>query len=241
MKPAPPTRPAAACNRSPCSPGTHGPGEWGAGCAAVCGNAAGVNSPARPACRPAIRLPGARRRTARSHAMGARFTAATGSARSWSRSHAIRPSSNGVCVPPMRLRPARLALAVSGESISRATTPGVVQALGSPLKPGAGVSVTVDGPNTQVLIRAQQGNVVVEDRFAGIATRPGQKLHVTVAEADRVRSSDVLADGHGPVEQRILRSLPVGAAVRLDPDACLPRMCSCDASFALRRPTNQPY
>jgi|GEM_PF-3053989 len=191
------------------------PGEWGAGCAAVCGNAAGVNSPRSPGLQ-------ARYQTPWCSTQNGAFTC---DGRALHCSDWLGPLVVAVACDPAVLErglratdaiaPGTLALAVSGESISRATTPGVVQALGSPLKPGAEVSVTADGPNTQVLIRAQQGNVVVEDRFAGIATRSGQKLQVTVAEARGSEVPIVLADGHGPVEQRILRSLPVGAAVRL--------------------------
>lgn len=179
------------------------PGEWGAGCAAACGNVTGVDSPRSPGLQ-------ARYQTPWCSTQNGAFTC---DGRALHCSDWLGPLVVAVACDPAILErglratdaiaPGGLALTVEGQSTSRASTPGVVQVLGSPLRPGASVGVTADGPNTQVLIRAQQGEVVVEDRFAGVATSSGQKLQVTVADGSEGPS--VLLDGHVPVESRIIR------------------------------------
>lgn len=78
----------------------------------------------------------------------------------------------------------------------------MVQALGPPLHPGDALTVIADGPATQVLVRAEQAGVVVEARFAGLATEAGKQIVVKVTGGSD--GPIVLADGRRPVERRIL-------------------------------------
>ncbi|HEY1451506.1 MAG TPA: Vps62-related protein [Solirubrobacteraceae bacterium] len=191
------------------------PGEWGAGCAAVCGNVTGVDSPRSPALQ-------ARYQTPYCSALNGAFTC---DGRSLHCSDWLGPLVAVVACDPAVLEKGLratdaiaaggLALTVNGQPSSHASTPGVVQALGSPLTLGADATVTADGPNTQILIRAGQRGVTVEDRFAGLASAAGQKLTVTVATGSDGPS--VLVDGHVPVEHTAIKSLPVSAAAQLAP------------------------
>lgn len=178
------------------------PGQWGAGCGQACGGALDANSPRSPGLQARFQTPWCSTQTG----------VFTCDSRALRCSDWLGPLVVAVACDPSLLakglrannaiEPGGLALILHGQERSRATTPGVVQALGDPLRPGDGFTVVADGPATQVLVRAEQGNVVAEDRFAGLRAKPGQTLAITV-----VRGSDgpvVLADGHRPVERRIL-------------------------------------
>jgi hypothetical protein len=65
-----------------------------------------------------------------------------------------------------KLAPTQLKLTVSGSRQISATTPGIVQALNpQPLAPDDQVTVSGAGPDTQLLVRAQQGQELLEARF----------------------------------------------------------------------------
>jgi len=90
-----------------------------------------------------------------------------------------------------------------------ATTPGVVQALGTPLGPGAEVVVSDAGADTEILVRAAKGRKLLEARFNQFSTGTGGKaLEIEVAGSRRgvpvLRA--VLPDGTrmAPVERRRL-------------------------------------
>ena len=94
-----------------------------------------------------------------------------------------------------KLPPSQLKLTVSGSRQISATTPGIVQALGpQPLAPGDGVTVSGAGPDTQLLVRAQQGQELLEARFdpfgptshnttVAIKIRPGRRQPIIRATA----------------------------------------------------------
>jgi hypothetical protein len=178
------------------------PGQWGAGCGQACGGALDANSPRSPGLQARFQTPWCSTQTG----------VFTCDSRALRCSDWLGPLVVAVACDPSLLakglrannaiEPGALALILHGQERSGATTPGVVQVLGDPLRPGDDFTVVADGPATQVLVRADQGNVVVEDRFAGLRAKPGQMLAITVA-----RGSDgpvVLAGGHRPVERRIL-------------------------------------
>jgi len=67
-----------------------------------------------------------------------------------------------------------------------ATTRGVVQALGAPLRPGSQVVVGDAGASTELLIRARSGNRVLEARFDSFASgEAGKTFSIEVKESKR--------------------------------------------------------
>lgn len=191
-------------------PWTNWPGEWGAGCTSACGGAVVANSPRSPGLQ-------ARYQTPWCSTQNGVFTCDGRALRcgDW-----LGPQVAVVACDPdilakglsssEAIAPGDLALSVDGKAVSRATTPGVVQALGRPLEPGATVSIVADGPSLQVLIRAEQDGVVAEDRFAGLGAEPGQKLLATVTRG--ATGPLVLVAGHKPVERRIFE--PASSLIR---------------------------
>jgi hypothetical protein len=178
------------------------PGQWGAGCGDACGGAPDVSSPRSPGLQ-------ARFQTPWCSTQNGVFACDSRAQRcgDW-----LGPLVVAVACDPFLLSrglratdaidAGKLALILRGAELSKATTPGVVQALGDPLRPGDSLTVAADGPATQVLVRAEQAGVVVEARFSGLAAQAGQRIAITVAAG--ADGPVVLADGRRPVERRIL-------------------------------------
>lgn len=212
---------AWARNRESCTPNAPGsclqsltlqtwntwPGQWGAGCGTACGGALDANSPHSPGLQSRYQTPWC------STQNGVFFC---GEARAVSCSDWLGPLVSAVACDPTELskglqasnaiQPGGLALIIAGRPKSQATTPGIVQALGVPFRVGTSFTAIADGPATQILVRAQQAGVTVEDRFAGLPLSLGQHVRVTIATG--ADGPTVLADGRHPVEQRILEPAP---------------------------------
>jgi hypothetical protein len=80
----------------------------------------------------------------------------------------------------------------------------VVQTLGEPLTPPSAFRVGADGPATEILVRAEEGGVIVEDRFREPSATPGQQIQVQVVSG--ADGPVVTADGRGPAEERIINT-----------------------------------
>ncbi len=181
---------------------TRWPGQWGEGCGDACGASEDANSPRSPGLQSRFQTPWC----------SSQAGAFTCDGRALRCSDWLGPLVVAVACDPQSLAtsasandavdPGRLAIIVNGSEKSQATTPGVVQVLGKPLHPPEEATVIADGPATQILVRAEQEGVIVEDRFAGFAAAPGQRITITVSEGSE--GPTVLADGHHPVERRIL-------------------------------------
>jgi hypothetical protein len=183
-------------------PWTNWPGQWGAGCGDACGEHEAPNSPRSPGIQSRYQSPWC-------SSQGGVFTC---DGRALRCSDWLGPLVVAVvCDPPAlaaglrsndEVETGRLVLVVDGTERSPATTPGVVQALGSPLHPGDTLTVIADSPTTQVLVRAEQAGIVVESRFAGVVTQADERFIVKVTSGSD--GPVVLANGRGPVERRIL-------------------------------------
>jgi hypothetical protein len=177
-------------------------GQWGAGCPRACGGAIDPNSPHSPGVQ-------ARYETPWCSFQNGVFTC---DGRSLRCSDWLGPLVVAVACDPVLLTnglrssnktpPGRLALIIGGSPVSRASTPGVVQALGHPLKTGTKLAVIADGGATEILVRAAQAAVVAEDRFANLGAAPGERIALTVSPG--TDGPSVTAAGHRPVERRIL-------------------------------------
>jgi hypothetical protein len=178
------------------------PGQWG--CADACGSAIATSSPQSPGVQGRFQTPWC-------STQDGVFSCDSRALRC---SDWLGPLVVAAACDPLLLskglratdtvEPSELALIVRGTRRSQATTPGVVQALGDPLRPGERLTVLADGPATQVLVRAEQAGVVVEARFAGVASSAGQRVVITVEPG--ADGPLVLADGHRPLERRVLES-----------------------------------
>jgi hypothetical protein len=177
------------------------PGRWGAGCEEVCGGQPGPGSPRSPGLQ-------ARYQTPWCSAQGRAFTcdgAALGCS-DW-----LGPLVVAVACDPALLAeglrdPSEsdtggLSLTVRGEEKTTESTAGVVQALGDPLEAGDTVAVKGSGEEIQVLIRAQEGQFVVEARFDRVNLEAGEVGLVEISSG--AEEPNVLLDGHRPVERRI--------------------------------------
>jgi hypothetical protein len=182
---------------------TSWPGQWGAGCGDACGKNEAANSPRSPGLQSRYQTPWC-------SSQAGVFTC---DGRALRCSDWLGPLVVAVaCDPPAletglrannEVETGKLVLVINeGEERSKATTPGVVQVLGSPLHPGDTLTAIADGPATQVLVRAEQGGVVVESRFAGLAKEAGERIVVNVTSGSE--GPVVLANGHRPVERRVL-------------------------------------
>lgn len=194
---------AGSCLESLASqPWTTWPGQWGAGCGDACGGSVGASSPRSPGLQTRYQAPWC-------STLGGAFTCDSRALRcgDWLGPQVVLVACHpGVLSESQRasetVETGRLAVDVGGAERSQETTPGVVQALGPPLRPGDGATVVADGPATQILVRSEQDGVVAEDRFAGLGAAAGTHIAVTVvagAEAPVVR-----ADGRPPVERRVI-------------------------------------
>jgi hypothetical protein len=82
----------------------------------------------------------------------------------------------------------------------------VVQVLGHPLQVGSRFEAVSDGDETEVLVRAAQGTLVAEDRFARLGAPAGQHILLTVSRGND--GPAVVANGRLPVERRIVEQSP---------------------------------
>jgi hypothetical protein len=182
---------------------TNWPGQWGAGCVDPCGGKTFANSPKSPGLQ-------ARFQTPWCSTQGGAFTC---DGRTLGCSDWLGPLVSAVACDPDALaaglnRPSRretgnITLTVKGEARTRETTPGVVQAVGDPLGPGETVTVSGGGPKLQVLVRAQDGPLLVEARFADLGLPAGQTAVATVAKGGNEGPTVTIA-GRQPVERRVL-------------------------------------
>jgi hypothetical protein len=97
-----------------------------------------------------------------------------------------------------------LALVIGGRKTPELSTPGVVQGLGNPFPPRTTFRVIADGPGNEILVRARDHGVKVEDRFASFGLRRGRAIQVTISPGSD--GPTILAGGKSFTEQRILRS-----------------------------------
>lgn len=209
-----------ARNRERCTPNAPGsclesltaqawdtwPGQWGAGCGDACGKSESANSPHSPGLQTRYQTPWCSSQTG----------VLTCDGRALRCSDWLGPQVVAVaCDPPSlatglganeTVEPGKLALVFGGQERSVATTPGVVQELGRPLHPGDGFTAIADSPATQVLVRAEENGVVVEDRFSGLAEKAGDRIVVEVTKGSD--GPTVLANGSKPVERRVLEAAP---------------------------------
>jgi hypothetical protein len=185
-------------------PWTNWPGQWGDGCESACGGVSEVNSPQSPGLQSRYQTPWCSTET-----IGITCDGRVVTCSDW-----LGPLLQAVVCDPATLSKGlrssnaiaagQLGLIVGAKQIAHATTPGVVQALGRPFAPGSTFTAIADGPASQLLVRAQDHGIVVEDRFANLDARPGQRIQVTItAGTDRPL---VRANAQPPVEQRILES-----------------------------------
>jgi hypothetical protein len=182
------------------------PGQWGAGCGAACGGAIDANSPRSPGVQARYQTPWC----------STQDNVFSCDGRALSCSDWLGPLVVAVACDPGVLstalqssdatKPTVLALIVRGQETAGATTPGVVQVLGQPLRPPTTFTAIADGKNTEILVRAQQAGVTVEDRFAKLPVAAGQHIVVRIS-----RGSDgpvISANRYPPIERRILEPLP---------------------------------
>ncbi|MBS1870620.1 MAG: hypothetical protein JSS99_13265 [Actinobacteria bacterium] len=195
-------RPGSCLESLALQPWNQWPGQWGAGCGDACGGNPGASSPRSPGLQPRYQAPWC-------STQGGAFTCDSRALRcgDWLGPQVVLVACDpGVLSQSQRrsdaLAPGRLALVVGRTERSQETTPGVVQALGPPLRPGEQATVVADGPATQILVRSVQDGTIAEDRFVVPAARAGQRIAITVtAGAD---APLVLADGQRPVERRLV-------------------------------------
>ncbi len=185
---------------------TSWPGQWGAGCGDACGRSEFDNSPHSPGLQTRYQTPWCSSQNGILTCDGRALRCGD-----W-----LGPQVVAVACDPLALaraaqaseatEPGRLALVFGEQERSLATTPGVVQELGRPLQPGDSFAAIADGAATQVLVRAEEAGVVVEDRFSGLAQRPGDRIVLSVTHG--TNGPTVLANGQRPVEERILQEAP---------------------------------
>jgi hypothetical protein len=185
-------------------PWTNWPGQWGDGCERACGGAGEVSSPQSPGLQARYQTPWCSTETVGvtcdgrvvtcSDWLGPLVRAAVCDPTELSKG--LRSSNSIVAAP--------LGLVVDGKPITQADTPGVVQALGDPFVPGDHFTATADGPRCEILVRAKDKGVTVEDRFANLGLKPGQQVEVTISHG--TNGPSVVAANQRPVEERILES-----------------------------------
>jgi hypothetical protein len=185
-------------------------GQWGAGCGSACGGASDANSPASPGRQ-------ARYQTPWCSSANSIFTCdgtAVASCADWlGPLVAAVACDEGVLTTGLnrtnKTAPGRIEILLPNAAALTAHTPGVVQHLGNPLTPPFAFDVVADGPATQILVRAEQAGVVVEDQFLKSSATAGERIHVQVASgSDR---PSVTADGRGPAQERIIHTTSGGA------------------------------
>jgi hypothetical protein len=182
-------------------------GQWGAGCASACGGAIDANSPASPGRQARYQTPWC------SSANGIYTCDGTKAAScgDWLSPLVAVVACDETLLEaglasPNKTRAGQLAIIPPTGAALTAHTPGVVQSLGEPLTPPATFTVVADGPATQILVRAAQGDTTVQDQFREPSATPGQRIRVEVAAGGS--GPTVTADGRGPDEEQIIRAAP---------------------------------
>jgi hypothetical protein len=185
-------------------PWTSWPGQWGDGCESACGGAGDVNSPQSPGLQARYQTPWCSTET-----IGITCDGRPVSCSDW-----LGPLVQAVICDPAELSRAlassnevatgHLGLVVGGKQIIQPTTPGVVQALGDPFQPPATLTAIADGPASEILVRARDNGVTVEDRFANLGLKPGESIPITISPGPN--GPIVRAGSSAPVEQRILQA-----------------------------------
>lgn len=183
-------------------PWTNWPGQWGDGCESACGGAGEVNSPQSPGVQARYQTPWCSTETVGTTCDGRAVTCSD-----W-----LVPLVQATACDPVELSNGlrssktipvgRLGLVIGGQQLTQPATPGVVQALGAPFQPGASFAAIADGPDTEILVRAQDGGITVEDEFAHLGLKAGQSIEVTISQG--TNGPAVLAGTHAPVEERII-------------------------------------
>jgi hypothetical protein len=184
-------------------PWTNWPGLWGDGCERACGGTGNVNSPQSPGLQGRFQTPWCSTETVGvtcdgrvvtcSDWLGPLVQAAICDSKKLTTG--LRSSSQ-IAAP-------RLSLLVGGKQLTQPTTPGVVQALGAPFKPGSSFSAIADGPDSEILVRAEDKGITVEARFAKLGLKTGQQIKVTISRG--THGPTVLAGNRTPLEQRIIQ------------------------------------
>jgi hypothetical protein len=185
-------------------PWTNWPGLWGDGCERACGGLGNVNSPQSPGLQGRFQTPWCSTETVGVTCDGRVVTCSdwlgplvqAAICDSSALSKGLR-SSSAIAAP-------QLGLLVNGKQLTQPTTPGVVQALGNPFTPPTSFAAIADGPATEILVRAQDRGITVEDRFANLGLKAGQQIGVTISRG--TGGPTVLAGNRTPVEQRIIQS-----------------------------------
>jgi hypothetical protein len=198
-----PNAPGSCLQSLKLQPWTDWPGQWGAGCGDACGGAPNANSPHSPGLQARFQSPWCSTQNGVFSCDG----------RALACSDWLGPLVAAVACDPTVLSaslhgsnavdPRELALVIGAERISQPSTPGVVQSLGDPFQAGKTFTVIADGPSTEILLRTRQGNVTVEDRFAGLPVKAGQRVVVNIVSG--LDGPTVTADGRPPLERRILQ------------------------------------
>jgi hypothetical protein len=184
-------------------------GQWGAGCQDACSPLTGVNSPRSPGVQQRYQTPNCSlqgtAQTCDGKALGCSDwlgpLVAVVACNPDVVSKALRSTNQG--------RTGALRVAIAGRPALDESTPGIVQALGDPLAPGSTITVSGGSAQTQVLVRAQRGEQIVEARFGQLGLGSGRSAVLKVRSAssydDVVRLVVPGKPSRGPDELRIVR------------------------------------
>jgi hypothetical protein len=187
-------------------------GQWGAGCQAACHPLTGVNSPRSPGVQQRYQTPNC----------SLQGTAQTCDGKALGCSDWLGPLVAVVaCNPDVVSKALRstdagntgaLKVVVGGSAALDETTPGIVQALGDPLTDGSTITVSGGSAQTQVLVRAQRGEQIVEARFGRLGLGGGRsavfKVRSASAYDDVVRLVVPGRPSRAPDELRVVRIQP---------------------------------
>jgi hypothetical protein len=184
------------------------PGRWGGDCGKACGQTDRIESPASPGLQTRFQAPWCSTVGGVLSCDGSALGCAD-----W-----LGPLVTAVACEPKRLqanlakdgqtKTGSLRMTVEGRSES-ATTPGIVQLLGQPLKPGERLTISGAGGGGQVLVRAQADGFVIEARYGVPADAERITVDVQCPQPCRERpTTSARTDGGAPMpplEERILR------------------------------------
>jgi hypothetical protein len=193
------------------------PGLWGATCGSRCGQSHDPQSPQSPGRQPRYQAPWC------STAMG--VWTCDGSPQTCDEwlvplvaALACNPQALTAGLRAVQERPSGgpvLVINPSDGSASKvsSTTPGIVQGLADPLKPGSRVTIAGRAPaDEQLLVRARQGRYVVEARFDHLGLEKGGTREVEITGDTRLPIVRIAREGRTPqepTEQRIIRLPPI--------------------------------
>ncbi|MEY2441193.1 MAG: Vacuolar protein sorting-associated protein 62 [bacterium] len=190
-------------------------GQWGAGCQDACKGLKALNSPRSPGVQqryqtPNCSLQGAAQ-TCDGKALGCSDwlgpLVAVVACNPGVVSKALRSTSEG--------KTGALKVAIAGRPSLDESTPGIVQALGDPLAPDSTITVSGGSAQTQVLVRAQRGEQIVEARFGKLGLGSGRSAVLKVRSAgsydDVVRLVVPGMPSRAPDELRVVRTQPASA------------------------------